>query len=211
MDEKVQAALERLSGYRANHMELGKRIFSEGGGLYTLDFLAIATLNRSLMLMSGFCTLIKARNFISATPLIRLQLDNCLRFSAAGLVKDSHKFALDVINGVQISKQKDRDGALMTDSYLLKKVAHHAPWISQVYEHTSGYVHLSEKHIFSAIRPEDEREGFGIFTGTISEQDRFVSDDLYLEAVEAFQAITDLLFEYLDDWVAEKGGQATQI
>jgi hypothetical protein len=61
--------------------------------LYPLDFLALAVLNRSLCLLSGFATLLDSKNLISAAPLTRLQLDNCLRFFASTLVENPHEFA----------------------------------------------------------------------------------------------------------------------
>jgi hypothetical protein len=59
------------------------------GDLYGFDLLAVATLNPSMCLLRGFCDLIASENFIAAAPLLRMQLDNCLRFYAGWLVSES--------------------------------------------------------------------------------------------------------------------------
>lgn len=143
----VSEAVERLRVAKKDHLDVAKEMI-KGGDLFTLDFLAVATLNRSLCLMAGFCTLIKTKNMIAAAPLLRMQLDDCLRFSAAWIVDKPHAFASEVLGGVPIRKLKDRDGNRMTDGYLLKKLAVQYPWVTSVYEHSSGYVHLSDKHAF---------------------------------------------------------------
>lgn len=81
-----------------------------------MDLLAVATLNRSLALLTGFSAMIEARNFVSAAPLIRLQLDNCLRFSACWLVSDPHDFAMKVLEGKQVRSLRDSNGNRLTDA-----------------------------------------------------------------------------------------------
>ena len=182
--------------YRARHFELGRYVY-ESGPMYPLDLLATAALNRSLNLMNGFCALIEARNFLAAAPLIRIQLDSCLRFSAAWLVDDPHDFADKVLYDKRVNRLQDRDGNQLRDGYLVDKLAEEYPWVKDVYKQTSGYVHLSNKHIFNAHRPGDEE---GTLEGKIAEGDSFVTDELYLEAIAAFKAITDILFEYVCGW-----------
>jgi hypothetical protein len=196
MHEKVEKALNELRKYRARHFELGRYVH-ESGPMYPLDLLATAALNRSLNLMKGFCALIEARNFLAAAPLIRLQLDSCLRFSAAWLVDDPHDFADKVLYDKRVDRLQDRDGNQLRDRYLVDKLAKEYPWVKDVYKQTSGYIHLSNKHIINAHRPRVEE---GTLEGKIAEGDSFVTDELYLEAIAAFKAITDILFEYVYRW-----------
>jgi hypothetical protein len=96
---------------------------------------------------------------------------------------------------------KDSDGQFMRDNYLTNRLAEEYPWVAEVYKETSGYIHLSNKHIFNAHRPGDEE---GILEGRIAEGDSYVRDDLYLEAIAAFKAITDILFDYVHGWAYTK-------
>jgi hypothetical protein len=82
----VSEAVQRLRASKKNHLEVASEMMKAESNFFTLDFLAIATLNRSLCLVAGFCTLIESKNMVVAAPLLRLQLDNCLRFSAAWIV-----------------------------------------------------------------------------------------------------------------------------
>jgi hypothetical protein len=151
--------------------------------------------------MIGFIELIESRNFIAAAPLIRLQLDNCLRLSAGILVKDPHKFALNVLEGIPIKNQKDMLNEKMTDSYLVKILSKRYPWIDEVYKNTSGYVHLSEKHIFNAMQAGNKDFDLEL---KITDKDAFVTNDVYLGAIFDFQRSSDVLFEYIYSWAYTK-------
>lgn len=198
----VDKALEQLKRYRERHFELGKAIIQAyGGAMYPLDLLVLATLNRSLCLLKGFVSLIEDKNFVSAAPLIRLQLDNCLRLSAGTLVNNTHGFTMKILEGIPVRKQRDRSNKLMTDQYLVEKLTQQFTWVKKVYDNTSGYVHLSEKHIFNTMQASGEEYKF---TLKITDRDEFVPDALYIEAIKAFKATTDVLFEYIYGWAYTK-------
>jgi hypothetical protein len=204
MDETIQGTISELCEEGHNqHIDTGKLLLQSGTVyIYPIDYLAIPTLNRSLNLMHGFCDLIAAKNFIAAAPLIRLQLDNVLRLSAAWIVDDPMDFACKVVTGTPIKNLHDKENKKMTDHYLLQKVAVDEPWIANVYKHTSGYIHLSDKHVYHAISPEkDNQHNFKIAVG-----DAFVPDAVYVGAIEAFIDITSLLLAYirgLGEWKRE--------
>src|SRR4029078_390202 len=71
------------------------------------------------------------------------------------------------------------------------------PWIRCVYEATSGYIHLSRKHILNALKPGDATRPESI---AISKEDEFIPDSLRVEACAAMQASKDLLLHYRDSW-----------
>jgi hypothetical protein len=199
----MENALARLRTKSGSHFVLGKGVLGEAGyGLYKLDFLAAATLNRSLCLVGAFCSLVEAKNMIAGAPILRCQLDNALRFSASTLVDQPHDFAWEVVGGTPIRKLKDRSGQKMTDAYLVQQLSKSYPWVSWLYERASGYVHLSEKHIFNAFTLGDRE---GTWDIKISGQDAGAwTEERYLEAVEAFAAVTDLVLELVNAWVIER-------
>jgi hypothetical protein len=203
MNPRVEKALLKLKCYEKTHLELYEDMFSgRPDGWYELDFLAVAVLKRSLHLTTGFCTLIRARNFIAAVPLLRLQLDTFLRFSAAWLVDDPHDFARQVVNGKPIAKLKDKSGKLMSDSYLkhIRNKVH--PWVCALYDRASGYIHLSNMHVFNAIQAS--KTGDGKFVAKVSAEDEYIPDKLYLEAIQFFDDTTKILFSYISAWIATK-------
>jgi hypothetical protein len=182
------------------------------GAVFPVDLLAWAALNRSANLVPGFASLIEARNFIAAAPLLRLQIDNCLRFYGVYIVSKPDDFAHAVRKGGQVRKMKDSKGNLMTDRYLVECVAKDFPWITRVYEKTSGYVHLSDAHIASVFS-ETPREKLdkGICEVAIGPGDKFTNPALYEEAVAAFIAATKALFHYLVRWVKTKENPAARL
>jgi hypothetical protein len=202
----IDASVKNLRKIIEEHQKMGAEIMRAASGqMYTLDILAIAVLNRSACLLTGFCDLIDHRNFVAAAPLLRLQLDNLLRFHGAWLVEDPHKFSQEVLKGTHIRNLRDRDGSLMTDCHLVNKLSEQYPVMKSVYEHTSGYIHLSDKHIFNSLGKLKED---GTFHMKVSTSDDFIKERDYLEALRAFFEITGVLFSYMKGWALTKDGSA---
>lgn len=89
----------------------------------------------------------------------------------------------------------------MTDGYLVKLLSKENPWIDRVYKATSGFIHLSEKHIYAAVSLADEEMSLRI---RISEIDEGVDAELWGEMAAAFVEATELLFYYLNGWIYTK-------
>lgn len=194
--------LSKLASRSVEVGELGARILTAcGGNCYPLDMLFLAALNRTYAQLSGFVALLKARNFICAAPLVRLQLDTALRLFAGTLVDDPHDFTMQVLQGTQVRQIRSRDGEKMVDAYLVKKLAELYPWVSDVYSHTSGYIHLSEKHFFSSV---GSLGADNVVTFKISAEDSNVTVTDYEEAIGAFSSAVDIVRQLAVDWVVAK-------
>jgi hypothetical protein len=206
MESRINHLLLRLRNSEKLHTEVGLKIMkANGGAVYPVDLLAWAVINRSINLIQGFAILIEKRNFISAVPLLRLQIDNCLRFYAVYLVSDPHKFATNVLTGARIAKMKDESGARLTGGYLASRLTEHHSWVARVYDKTSGYIHLSESHIFNTFAPtRDADRAKNIQSISIGPGDNFLDEKFYEEATEAFIEATNVLFTYLVGWLKTK-------
>jgi hypothetical protein len=79
---ELDKELESLAAFEDKLLELSLAIMKADEKFYPVDLIANAVIKRSLALIAGFCTLIRAKNFICAAPLVRLHLDSLLRFSA---------------------------------------------------------------------------------------------------------------------------------
>ena len=204
--ESLETRLARLVPLDEAHLELGKQMFEAfGGALYGMDLLAAGALNRSKAHLGGFRQLIGAKNLICAGALLRLQLDTALRFHAAFLVEHPHEFAIAVLGGKRIRDLKDRHGEKMTDAYLVRKLGEEFDWVPRVYERTSGYVHLSATHLMSAMgSTEGAAEPDRSITIKIAAEDKPLPSWIYIEAVDAFRAATELLLRYVHGWVFTK-------
>src|SRR5690348_18504092 len=89
----------------------------------------------------------------------------------------------------------------MTDAYLVSVIAQDDPWITNVYEQSSGYVHLSEKHVFNSVTAVEDD---GRIAMKMSPDDAVITDDLYIESIQAFQAASELFLRYLEGWTVTK-------
>jgi hypothetical protein len=197
MELELEERLAFLEESKCSHFNIVGEIsdhFEPVIGIY-----AYMVLKRSLSLVFGFSTMLRARNFLCAAPLIRLQIDNLLRFRAAFLVADQSQFVVDVLQGKQVRKLKDRNGKDMTDFYLQRVLSSDYPWLEDTYKKTSGYVHLSEEHFFNTVRASKSGRR-GAFEAYIGADDKLVSDEIYQEALEDMILVTHSLLTYLADW-----------
>ena len=176
---------------------------ADAGAMYPFDFWTNAAMNRGIQLSSGFRHSIKRHNAICSGALLRLQIDTALRFSAGWLVSDPHEFVEQIMNGEQINRIKDRDGNLMTDRYLLERMAKNHPWLEEVYKKTSGYVHFSEVHVWSTLYGVEREEQTTVRT-KVGARDRKGLSELYLEMVTAFEAASEILLNNVEGWVYTK-------
>jgi hypothetical protein len=194
-EQKLKLLKESIPFHLEMQLAIGK---AYNGALYPLDILSTAVIHRSMSLISGFCDMIEKKNFICAAPLVRLQLDNWLRFYAAWLVSDPHDFAMKIFEGKEVRKIKDKEGKFLTDQYLTKKLSKEYPWVTNLYRETSGYIHLSKKHIFNTIKSiSDKDRSYKIAIGP---SDTCIPEKFREEALDAMLAITQGLLRYLHGW-----------
>ncbi|MCX2740530.1 hypothetical protein [Pontibacter anaerobius] len=201
MNNKVEEGLKRLESLDKVVIEAAKEMVHDEN-MYPLDLLANAVLNRTLSTISGFVLLTRANNFNCAAHLIRLHLDNLLRFSAAWIVDNPHDFAMKVLSGEQINHLKDISGNKMHDGYLVDQLSVKYPWVKRVYKETSGFVHLSHKHIFNSTKLKDIEQRTIAFS--ISKEDYFVDDQLRVEATELMIEITNCICDFIKGWTWTK-------
>lgn len=64
------------------------------------------------------------------------------------------------------------------------------PWVENVYKETSGFVHLSERHIFSSIAKTDDASRTVQFV--ISAEDPERRDEDYFEILDCFFEATKM-------------------
>lgn len=174
---------------------------ADGGKLFAVDLLAQGIIHRSLLLITGFATLIKDNNFISAAALTRMYLDCLLEFYAVFIVKDPHKFALKKLRGQETKGSKDNLGEKMSDSYLSRRLQEESgsKWIEKAYKENSKFIHFSEKHIFAPLtRVEGKEVNLSISDKMIVPKE--IEDEAILEMLE----ITKMLLHYLNSWVYTK-------
>lgn len=159
---------------------------AEGKSFYTADLVLFGLLNRNICLLKAMPPLFKDRNIHALAPLLRVQLDGLLRLHAFRLVESMDDLAAHVISGKSLRKFKDRDGQQLHDSNLVSSIKTELPWVESMYNTLSGWVHLSESHVFSAATAGSRERSIVIGVGSFESE---LPDSLFDEACDAVDAV----------------------
>jgi hypothetical protein len=199
LDESLAALEKNKSDCIASMLNM---VSGKNNDLYPLDMLAVAALNRACSQLDAAIDLIRKQNYLVTASLIRLQLDSCIRLYGAWLVENPHEYAAHALKGIKLGKLKSRSGDFLTDAYLRNSLSKEFPWISKVYENASGFIHLSEKHIFSAITNFDDVSNK--LTMLVGPNQKHIPDTKYLELASALSHITLVLLWLVKGWIKTK-------
>lgn len=104
----------------------------------------------------AFMTLTKEDNYLAAMPLVRMQIDNFLTVVASLLVSDFNKFYKAYTNGKATNRLKDKEGNLLSNGFIVKKLAESYPIIKEIYENGNYYVHPSHVTHYEAVKITEE-------------------------------------------------------
>lgn len=199
LEPTVLDFLERLAFFDKKLQRLTAWMVKSGNGLYHLDFYISGIVNRALSLISGFDILLRNKNYLSALHLVRPHLDNYMRLHAAWLCNDPHDFANRVWKGERVDSIRDRDGKYLKDAYLKQKVSEDHPWIENVYNESSGFIHFSNKHIAGAVSTKGD-----YVTTSISKVDNEVPNKDKLETIMCMVEITNCIANNIFGWICTK-------
>ncbi len=198
---KIFNKLSTLEIEFINEAKLFIHIGGENGHLHTMDLYTSAIINRAIALMRGFITLSKENNYISSVALIRIQLDNCIRFFASTLVADYDKFFLEYLKGEHIRNLKDASGKKMTDSYLISNLDKLIPGVQKIYNNSSGYIHFSNEH--SNLQTTLNEEEIGRIETRIGNYDFYSINQKVDFAYNMFK-VSEILLDLTSSWKFQK-------
>ena len=121
-------------------------------------FFMSSAINRAVNINRGFTTLTKDDNYSCAIPLMRLMLDNCMRFWGISLVDDKHDYIRVWGSGEKISTIKDRNGKKLTDKHLSECFALLYRGVDKTYNDACAYVHFSEQNLYITAKVDKQKE-----------------------------------------------------
>lgn len=187
--QKIEAAAAVLSKFPP------KYIGAHGSKIPDIDWYVIAAMKKTASLAHAFCTLIRAKNALTSAALIRMQLDTGLRVLGLSRVEDLDAAGLHLMNDGKYTALKARSGERLSDKYLHTELDKAYPGLSEVYNNTSAFVHLSSAHIKTILTP---RDGTSVLYFDLKGTDDRLSEEWIAEAVDAFQQATDLSIELIE-------------
>jgi hypothetical protein len=190
--ERIAGALSQLS-----NTYLGP----QGTAIPDVEWFALAAIKKTASLSHAFCTLIRAKNTLSAAALVRLQLDTAMRIFGLTLVDDVETAGIRLMNDESYRKLRSRDNELLTDVFLHRKLNEKYPGFTEAYEDASAYVHLSGLHIKTGIwsRPGTPTLFFHLF-GT----DDTRPEEGFADLVDSFDQATRLTAEQITAFITNR-------
>ena len=194
--DKYIASLQEL---REEGITIAKGIIGET--LTKDDLFFCASLDRCLHLIDGVIILLKERNLTCAGPILRLQMDNCIRTYAAFIAEDRIRVIDCLIYGSPINREKDANGKRMTDGYLKDEITKIDGQFANVYDQASGYIHLSEKAFYQTVTDIDDDGKITLQIGQVLPEKR---KDPLLECADAFCHFVKLHYKLLVPVVESK-------
>ena len=118
------------------------------------------------------------------------------------MVQDPHSLASHLLQDKPLTKIKATDGHKLTDRFLHESLTKRYPWATAVYENTSGFVHLSQRHIIAPVSGVDS-ESRSVTFDVGTKRARWPEDNV-LEALDAFAATTNALLDLSRSWLHAK-------
>lgn len=190
-----------LEKIRDQHDVSGKKLLAlSDGNLFPCDLLYLSVLNRSLELYEGFILLEKNGNYGCCMALLRMQLDNILRFYGVLITKDQHDTAKRIHDGTQLNKMTDKKGKKLKDYYLLECLSEQNSWIKRIYKLCCSYIHLSDQHTFHMLERFGDEAEDGKRNFYINSDYEHVNKEHRVELIKAFNNTTQGIFKLLTEW-----------
>ncbi|GAB3414890.1 hypothetical protein [Niabella aquatica] len=200
-EDRIKTELSALSELESVMLDCAKELLNAGNSFaHKLDFLALSVLNRAIALNKGFLLLFEYSNYLTAFSLMRLQLDNALRFFATVLVEDGVDFLDHFLGGNRIDKYKVGKNKL-TDAFLAQELDKLYPGTYDLYKYLSTYIHLSNTH-FEKTKSESDNES-ALFRVTVGEFDSYTIQEK-IDYIENMLSISIIIIQLVNNWIQDK-------
>ena len=176
--ENIKKYVYHLNKSKGFYFLLAKRL--KGYKKYKFYYFAGATINRAMALNDAYLTLSKEGNYIAATPLIRMMLDNAMTSFSGTIVENLDDYFDHIDAGKTINKYKDKKNNRLFEKYIKEELDKEYPGVKDLYTKTSEYIHLSTDHIRAAFR--DNEDYIGKYDLLFNREERKQIDKYMLEA-----------------------------
>ena len=169
-------------------------------GLYRADVLMWSIGNRSLEVADGFVATFRRWNVHAAASLVRLQVDNvvrsCLlcRYGPWDEVEDA-LLEGEPLHRVADPTRAEDPRARLNDTRLVELAKAYHPWLEHLYQESSRWVHLSDRHHNTSFSLD---KGGG-FHGSVPIQASQYPHDLLVDVLWAAKATTEAIADYFND------------
>ena len=196
---EIETYFIKLREYREKSKSIAAGIIGEN--LTEDDLFFISALNRRVQFIDGIMNLLRTRNLTCTGIIVRTQLDNLMRVFAAFISEDRRSFI--TLSGTPIRNMKDNQNEKMTDANLKKRMSKYYPEIEEIYNKSSGYVHLSEVAFHEAFWTERfEKEDKIKFSVGLPPREKL--NPILIECAEVFCHFTEIEYDFYQKIIDSK-------
>lgn len=185
---KIEKTKERLIEAFAN-------VLRANGAIYVPDFIVAGMIDRAISISDAFCREHEESNYVVSAILLRNQIDTAMRAYGLFLVPNYEEACDSLFKGVRFDRLEDESGKKLRDYYLKEALSEHHPWVKTVYENASGFVHFSNKNIFTTLSAVDDEAKVEIMIGTGGAS---VPEEVFVELAEAFAHVFEIIADYVE-------------
>lgn len=198
---EIETYFNKLREYREESKTIAEGIIGEN--LTEDDIFFLSALNRRVQFIDGIIDLLRTRNLTCAGILVRTQLDNLMRVFGAFISEDRRLFIKETLSGKTIRNLKDNQNRKMTDANLKERISEYYPEIKEIYNKSSGYVHLSEVAFHEAFWTECFEKGDKIkFSVGLSPRENL--NPILIECAEVFCHFTEIEYDFYQKIIDSK-------
>ncbi|MBJ6118703.1 hypothetical protein JAO76_10895 [Pontibacter sp. BT310] len=192
--------VEKLELLSVDYNNLAKDIMKQDTQVMKIDLVALSVLNRAISINNAFRTLIKEDNTFSALHLIRIQIDNLIRYYSI-LIAEDENYLDYVLDGKPINRFKDLNGKLFSDKYLAEKFDERFKGMLDLYLKYCSHIHFGKEHLerIKSIN-ESEEAKFRVEVGSF---DNYSFDELKIFVIDMI-TVSINLYKIIQDWVLTK-------
>ncbi|WP_298324249.1 hypothetical protein [uncultured Dokdonia sp.] len=187
-------------------INMGKQLAAISSKVEAFDIFLIVALNRTVNISKGYTTLMRENNFISAAPLIRINIDTLLRIYASIISEyDRNTYASKVMEGEQINKMKfNGTNQKLSDAFLYSELSkvQNMEWVSSIYKAGNSFIHLEKAHFYSSYQiNKNENQNLNFSIGF---HDNNIPDKEKLGSSIWMNKTVDSIIEQSQIWIYEK-------
>jgi len=202
-EDKLESCLMQLDSLQQEFLDCTHRIMKAGkSNIHKLDFFALSIINRAISLNKGFKTLMETQNTLSAVGLLRLQLDNLIRYNAIIVCENPFEFMEHILANKSIHEYRENNKAF-TDNFLAKKLDERFPNSLKLYKHLCNYIHYGYTHVDYIFREKECPTENSSYSVVVGDNDKFSLKDK-IDYTENLINISSNLIALMNRWAKEK-------
>lgn len=203
MENELQTLLKEIHFIERDFLKSAENILKAGRSqIHKLDYFALSVINRSISLNKGFKNLIETENTLSAVSLLRLHLDNLLRYNAILIAKNPLDLTEHILDNKPINTYSE-DNKKFSDNYLAKQLDKKFKNSYSLYKHLCNYIHYGYSHVEYIFREKQMKTEESSHQVVIGDCDFFSLKDK-IDYADNMLIISKNLLKLTNQWAMEK-------